>query len=109
IPSAWTDRPFRRREPVSHPAARNHHAYTHFARPVASPRICDADGAAHADRARPVARVHLHLRDLGREEPPRGDTARTAAGYPPVGPDSWLHLGDRRVLPLAGAGTDRRR
>ena len=69
-----------------------------------------AHHAAHARGARPVAALHLHLRDARRQEPARGAAAGAAARLPAVGADPRLHLDHGRVLHVAraGAGAGRR-
>ena len=60
-----------RGEPPPAAAARGAAAAAAVARPGAPARIRGAHDAAHAGRAGAVARLHLHLRDAGRQEPAR--------------------------------------
>ena len=71
--------------------------------PINLPAYAGADHAAHAGRDGRVAPVHVHLRDVGGQEPSRRARAPAAPRHPPVGADPGLPLGHRRVLHVAGA------
>ena len=59
---------------------------------------------AHAGGPGPFAALHLHLCHPRGEEQTSRAAAPAAARHSSVGPDPRLHLGDRRLLHVAGAG-----
>src|SRR6516162_4346658 len=75
---------------------------TDIARTFGTGRLRRTHGAAHADRHAGVARVHFHLRDARRQEPPGGGDPDPAARLPAVGADPEL-LGHHSVLSPAHA------
>src|SRR4029077_12205341 len=59
----------------------------------------------HAAGAGAVTLFYFHLCDVRSQEPSRRGLASASARYPAIGTDLGLHLGDSRVLYVAGTRT----
>ena len=70
-----------------------------FARLWRSPLLRAAHGAAHVRRARRIFRFHLHIRDVGGQEPPPRDGADPHPRRPAIGADSRLPVVHRDLFP----------